>query len=112
MEAIDRSRLLDLCDNDADEVHDLLALAVDVVQTLLSRTALAFERSDPVEVLSALHELRGSAANVGAKEIAALAGTLEEALRSRGTIDSPASELAGLRVACDRLVAATLVFQV
>ena len=109
MAPLDVDRLLLLCDNNRTEAHELLQMAVESVRTLLTDIAAARERNDATALKHALHDLRGTTGNVGATELASLAGTLDDQVRG-GKTTIVASDLTELRLALTRLEAATREF--
>lgn len=100
---------MELCAQDRNEARGFLQVVADSLLTSLARLEEALRESDLSATKTVLHELRGSAANAGAQEIATLATALDAAIRDRPATDSGPA-LRELRAAFERLKAAARTF--
>src|SRR5579872_5085975 len=77
---INLERLMFLCDDDRTEAHELLELTLENAEGLIAQMTSALDRSELTEIKRAAHQLRGSAGNVGADEVATLAEHIERSI--------------------------------
>lgn len=77
---IDLAEGLELFDGDVDLYMAICARLVQEASAQCEAICLALQRGDREALLKHMHRLKGSAANVGARQLAALAGRKEEEL--------------------------------
>ena len=78
-EVLNRERLADLFGDNEDEIRGLLSMAAPSVHSLCQRL---LETNDTALAKELAHELKGTAANIGADELSDAAKTLEISLKS------------------------------
>ena len=109
MGPVDFERLMLLCDDDPVEAKELLQLMLDSADGQLAEMTSALDNSELLEIKRAAHALRGAAANVGAREVAALAEEIECDVEAHpasiaARIDDVRNAIERLRVAASDLV--------
>jgi len=88
--AIDRARLASVGGGDAEFERELLDAFVEDARTHAAAIAAAVSRDDRDAARRAVHAVKGSARNVGAPRVAALAAALEQAvLDGTATVEDP-----------------------
>ncbi|HUY11326.1 MAG TPA: response regulator, partial [Candidatus Dormibacteraeota bacterium] len=96
---LNRERLNDLFDADSAEITALLQLALHSIQRLCAQLRSTADSHDALELA---HELKGTAANIGAEELSHAAESLERRLKQRDDISILTSEIETIREAEQR----------
>ena len=86
---VDHSALLDVCGDDAELIRELVAMFVEQSSALVAGVAAAVSVPDAVALHNEAHQLKGSAASVGALRIAEVADRLCEVGRSGRFEEAP-----------------------
>jgi HPt (histidine-containing phosphotransfer) domain-containing protein len=71
------ANLRDVLDGDPDLLKELIDLFLTDAPALLACLRDAIDRQDPVSLMQTAHSLKGSAANLGARGMAAVCASLE-----------------------------------
>jgi len=101
-EAFDREQLDAATGGDKELAHDILAIFAEGLPAILIRIEEAVGAGDTSALVGAAHEMKGSAANIGAKAIARVSGEIENAAKA-GKLPDTAGLLA-LQEACSRFL--------
>jgi HPt (histidine-containing phosphotransfer) domain-containing protein len=104
------SRLEEIFEDDSAGIADLLEAAMGTGATSQAALRDAFARRSLDEVMRAAHSIKGSTANVGGNEVAAVAGRIETAARAN-TWDGIEPALGELDEAYERLRAAVRAYR-
>jgi HPt (histidine-containing phosphotransfer) domain-containing protein len=96
------SRLEEIFQEDTAGIADLLDAAMGTGATTQAALRAAFARRALDDVMRAAHSIKGSSANVGGNEVAAIAGRIEAAARAQ-TWDGIEPALGELDEAYERL---------
>lgn len=99
---IDAKQLDHATGGDRALAQEILVIFAEGLPELSRRIAEAASRGDAAALVAAAHELKGSAANVGACRLSSLAAEIETAARQGQT---STQALAGLDTACDEFLA-------
>lgn len=76
---LNRERLIDLLGSDEAEMNDLLSMAAPTIHSLCQRL---LDTNDETLAKELAHEIKGTAANIGADELSEAANNLERSLKS------------------------------
>jgi HPt (histidine-containing phosphotransfer) domain-containing protein len=89
------SRLEEIFEDDTSGIADLLEAAMETGASHQTALRTAIANRDLDAVMRSAHAIKGSAANVGGKDVAAVAGRIEAAARAQtwNGIDADADEL-------------------
>ena len=100
--ALDTAALLHRCMNDTDLAHQALTLFIDTLPADLDAIGDALERDDTDRLIRSSHRIKGSAGQIGATRIRALAAAIEQQGR-QNSLRNPAHLLSELRGELSRL---------
>lgn len=81
-EILDLKRLMDLFDGDQDLIKEQLALLVSISEEILEELQGALKQENYPLIKARGHELKGSAANMGARHLSSLGSQLEQAIKT------------------------------
>jgi|GEM_PF-6662406 len=84
---LDSARLSQIYGDDDKEIENVLKLFVTMTYQLLDTIMQSIFTRDKESLLEATHKLKGTSANIGAKQIAGLALKIEEMIRDNGLND-------------------------
>jgi HPt (histidine-containing phosphotransfer) domain-containing protein len=96
------SRLEEIFEDDTEGIADLLEAAMQTGATHQATVRDAIARNSLPDVMRAAHAIKGSSANIGGNEVAAVAARIEAAARAN-TWDGIAEDADALAAAYDRL---------
>ncbi len=104
------SRLEEIFEDDTDGIADLLdaAMQTGAGHQAALREGIASRTLD--DVMRAAHAIKGSSANIGGNEVAAIAGRIEAAARAK-TWNGIETDAVALDAAYDRLRAAVVGYR-
>ncbi len=104
------SRLEEIFEDDTAGIADLLDAAMNTGATHQAALREGIEQNDLDGVMRAAHAIKGSSANIGGNEVAAVAARIETAARA-GTWDGVAVNADELDVAYERLRSAVSAYR-
>lgn len=92
---IDFERIHDATGGDEEFLAELVEIFLEDAELRLQEIRTAVEASDPTELRSTAHKLKGSSANMGATQLMGLAKTLED-MGHAGEVNGADVHLTGL----------------
>ncbi len=104
------SRLEEIFEDDTAGIADLLAAAMETGATHQAALREGIAREDLGAVMRASHAIKGSSANIGGNEVAAVAGRIETAARA-GTWEGIAADADALDAAYEQLRGAVAAYR-
>jgi HPt (histidine-containing phosphotransfer) domain-containing protein len=104
------SRLQEIFEDDIEGIADLLEAAMRTGRAQQDTLREAIARNDLDTVVRASHAIKGSTANIGGNDVAAIAGRIEETARA-GVWDGIASDADALDAAYELLRAAVVDYR-
>ncbi len=88
-EPVDLGRLREVSGNDPDFVKTLIHIFLDNTEQCLDTLERALERSDLVQIRLQAHTIKGACSNAGARDLSALAETIENLTKEPGASFDP-----------------------
>jgi HPt (histidine-containing phosphotransfer) domain-containing protein len=104
------SRLQEIFEDDVEGIADLLDAAMQTGRGQQDALRDAIDRNDLDAVVRASHAIKGSAANIGGNDVAALAGRIEHTARA-GSWDGIAGDADALDSAYELLRTAVVEYR-
>jgi HPt (histidine-containing phosphotransfer) domain-containing protein len=101
-EILDLGRLEEAFENDRAGIAELLEMALETGAKHRASMDDALTRADATALARAAHGIKGSAGNIGALEVAALATELDQRARA-GNLDGARERVDAIAAAYDRL---------
>jgi HPt (histidine-containing phosphotransfer) domain-containing protein len=84
---LDLSRLREAFEDDTDGIVELLDMALNTGERHVTTMTAGLENGDATAVARSAHSIKGSASNIGALRIPAIAEAIEESVRAQSWSD-------------------------